>query len=153
MSITKSTGRTPNLDKLNPIQLIRMLFSQSLITLNKLNPIQLIRILLSQSLITPDKLNPIQLIRIFLSQRANYSDDEKLEIVKKLMQMESAHSGGNENLAIPDKKPKIRDEDIAKMLKIGSRSLYTWKRKFQPHQLHSNSVDGLSVEDNAEANV
>uniref|UniRef100_A0A914HRX2 Uncharacterized protein n=1 Tax=Globodera rostochiensis TaxID=31243 RepID=A0A914HRX2_GLORO len=31
--------------------------------------------------------------------RTIYSDDEKLQIVKKLMQMESAHSGGNENLA------------------------------------------------------
>ncbi|KAI3418446.1 hypothetical protein GPALN_009772 [Globodera pallida] len=68
MSITKSTGRTPKLDKLNPIQLIRILLSQSLITLEKLNPIQLIRILLSQSLIILDKLNPIQLIRIILSQ-------------------------------------------------------------------------------------
>ncbi|KAI3421797.1 hypothetical protein GPALN_012341 [Globodera pallida] len=43
MSIIKSTGRTPRLDKLNPIQLI---------SLDKLNPIQLIRILISQSLIT-----------------------------------------------------------------------------------------------------
>ncbi|KAI3416574.1 hypothetical protein GPALN_006113 [Globodera pallida] len=33
MSITKSTDRTPNLDKLNPIQLIKILISQSLITL------------------------------------------------------------------------------------------------------------------------
>uniref|UniRef100_A0A914H9G9 Uncharacterized protein n=1 Tax=Globodera rostochiensis TaxID=31243 RepID=A0A914H9G9_GLORO len=51
MSITKSTGRTPKLHKLNPIQLI---------SLDKLNPIQLISL---------DKLNPIQLIRIFLSQK------------------------------------------------------------------------------------
>ncbi|KAI3418422.1 hypothetical protein GPALN_009744 [Globodera pallida] len=43
MSITKSTGRTPNLDKLNPIQLIRILLSPSLITLYDLNQIQLIR--------------------------------------------------------------------------------------------------------------
>uniref|UniRef100_A0A914HPS3 Uncharacterized protein n=1 Tax=Globodera rostochiensis TaxID=31243 RepID=A0A914HPS3_GLORO len=57
MPFTKSTGRTPKLDKLNPIQLIN---------LDKLNPIQLIRILLSQSLITLDKLNPIQVIRILL---------------------------------------------------------------------------------------
>uniref|UniRef100_A0A183CI47 Uncharacterized protein n=1 Tax=Globodera pallida TaxID=36090 RepID=A0A183CI47_GLOPA len=68
MSSTKSTGRTPKLDKLNPIQLIRILLSQSLITMDKLNSIQLIRILLSQSLITMDKLNAIQLIRILLSQ-------------------------------------------------------------------------------------
>ncbi|KAI3410440.1 hypothetical protein GPALN_004542 [Globodera pallida] len=33
MSITKSTGRTPKLDNLNPIQLIRILLSQCLITL------------------------------------------------------------------------------------------------------------------------
>ncbi|KAI3408406.1 hypothetical protein GPALN_010331 [Globodera pallida] len=80
MSITKSTGRTPKLDKLNQIQLIRILLSQSLITLE--NPIQLIRILLlSQSLITLDKLNPIQLIRILRSQslitlRTKGNDDE-----------------------------------------------------------------------------
>ncbi|KAI3419147.1 hypothetical protein GPALN_006908 [Globodera pallida] len=67
MSITKSTGRTPKLDKLNPIQLIRIFISQNLITLDKLNPIQLIRILLSQSLITLDILNSIQLIRILFS--------------------------------------------------------------------------------------
>uniref|UniRef100_A0A914HUP6 Uncharacterized protein n=1 Tax=Globodera rostochiensis TaxID=31243 RepID=A0A914HUP6_GLORO len=30
MSITKSTGRTPNSDKMNPIQLIRILLSQRL---------------------------------------------------------------------------------------------------------------------------
>ncbi|KAI3418470.1 hypothetical protein GPALN_009798 [Globodera pallida] len=47
MSITKSTGRTPKLDKLNPIQLIRIRLSQSLINLDKLKPIQLIRIILS----------------------------------------------------------------------------------------------------------
>uniref|UniRef100_A0A914HS31 Uncharacterized protein n=1 Tax=Globodera rostochiensis TaxID=31243 RepID=A0A914HS31_GLORO len=61
MSITKSTGRTPKLDKMNPIQLISLdkLNPIQLISLDKLNPIQLISL---------DKLNPIQLIRILLSQ-------------------------------------------------------------------------------------
>uniref|UniRef100_A0A914HS55 Uncharacterized protein n=1 Tax=Globodera rostochiensis TaxID=31243 RepID=A0A914HS55_GLORO len=59
--MNKSTGRTPNLDKLNPIQVIR---------LDKLNPIQVIRLdkLNTIQLISLDKLNTIQLIRILLSQ-------------------------------------------------------------------------------------
>uniref|UniRef100_A0A914HPL2 Uncharacterized protein n=1 Tax=Globodera rostochiensis TaxID=31243 RepID=A0A914HPL2_GLORO len=48
---------------------------------------------------------------------------------------------------IKGKNPKIRDEDIAKILKIGTRTLYTWKKQFHP-----NSIDGLSVEENAAAN-
>uniref|UniRef100_A0A914HNK0 Uncharacterized protein n=1 Tax=Globodera rostochiensis TaxID=31243 RepID=A0A914HNK0_GLORO len=81
MPITKSTGRTPKLDKLNPIQLIRILLSQSLITLDKLNPIQLISLdklnpiqLISLDKLNPiqlislDKLNPMQLIRIILAE-------------------------------------------------------------------------------------
>uniref|UniRef100_A0A914HR64 Uncharacterized protein n=1 Tax=Globodera rostochiensis TaxID=31243 RepID=A0A914HR64_GLORO len=47
---------------------------------------------------------------------------------------------------IKDKNSKIRDEEIAKMLKIGSATLYRWKKQFHP-----NSVD--SVEENAAANV
>uniref|UniRef100_A0A914HRI6 Uncharacterized protein n=1 Tax=Globodera rostochiensis TaxID=31243 RepID=A0A914HRI6_GLORO len=61
MSITKSTDRTPKLDKLNPIQLISLdkLNPIQLISLDKLDPIQLTSL---------DKLNPIQLIRILLSK-------------------------------------------------------------------------------------
>uniref|UniRef100_A0A914HPZ3 Uncharacterized protein n=1 Tax=Globodera rostochiensis TaxID=31243 RepID=A0A914HPZ3_GLORO len=81
MLFTKSTDRTPKLDKLNPIQLISLdklnpiqlisldkLNLIQLISLDKSNPIQLIRMLLSQSLITMDKMNQIQLIKILLSQ-------------------------------------------------------------------------------------
>ncbi|KAI3408400.1 hypothetical protein GPALN_010325 [Globodera pallida] len=132
----------------------------------------------------------------FLEKRTNYSDDEKLEIVEKLMQMESAHSGELDKTVakqlglnfttiyawkrelsqtkpqhkhshneqkelmkryydIKDKNPKFRDEDIAKMLKIGRRTLYTWKKQFKRQQFHQNSVDGHehSVEENAAANV
>uniref|UniRef100_A0A914H0Y9 Transposase n=1 Tax=Globodera rostochiensis TaxID=31243 RepID=A0A914H0Y9_GLORO len=55
---------------------------------------------------------------------------------------------------IKDKNPKkISDEGIAKMLKIGSATLIRWKRQFKRQQLHPNSVDGQSVEENAAANV
>uniref|UniRef100_A0A914HP78 Transposase n=1 Tax=Globodera rostochiensis TaxID=31243 RepID=A0A914HP78_GLORO len=50
--------------------------------------------------------------------------------------------------AIKDQNPKIRDEDIAKMLKIGRHTLCNWKKQFNP-----NSVDGHSVEENSGSNV
>ncbi|KAI3411791.1 hypothetical protein GPALN_001856, partial [Globodera pallida] len=49
------------------------------------------------------------------------------------------------------KNPEFRDEDIAKMLKIGRDTLRRWKKQFNQQQLHPNSVD--SVEENAVANV
>uniref|UniRef100_A0A914HU24 Transposase n=1 Tax=Globodera rostochiensis TaxID=31243 RepID=A0A914HU24_GLORO len=49
--------------------------------------------------------------------------------------------------------PKISDEYIVKRLKIGSRTLRSWKKKFERQQMHPNSVDGHSVEVNAAANV
>uniref|UniRef100_A0A914HS10 Uncharacterized protein n=1 Tax=Globodera rostochiensis TaxID=31243 RepID=A0A914HS10_GLORO len=52
---------------------------------------------------------------------------------------------------IKDKNPKISDEEIAKMLKIGRDTLRRWKKQFKRQQLHPNSVD--SVEVNAAANV
>uniref|UniRef100_A0A914H1M5 Transposase n=1 Tax=Globodera rostochiensis TaxID=31243 RepID=A0A914H1M5_GLORO len=54
---------------------------------------------------------------------------------------------------IKGKIPKISDEDIAKMLKIGASTLVNWKKQFKQHQLHLNSVDGHSVEENAGSNV
>uniref|UniRef100_A0A914HNY9 Uncharacterized protein n=1 Tax=Globodera rostochiensis TaxID=31243 RepID=A0A914HNY9_GLORO len=42
---------------------------------------------------------------------------------------------------IKDKNPKIRDEEIAKMLKIGISTLYRWKKQFKHQQFHPNSVD------------
>uniref|UniRef100_A0A914HS83 Transposase n=1 Tax=Globodera rostochiensis TaxID=31243 RepID=A0A914HS83_GLORO len=49
---------------------------------------------------------------------------------------------------IKDQTPKIRDGDIAKMLKIGRDALYRWKRQFKRHHFHPNSVNGYSVEEN-----
>uniref|UniRef100_A0A914HT02 Uncharacterized protein n=1 Tax=Globodera rostochiensis TaxID=31243 RepID=A0A914HT02_GLORO len=54
---------------------------------------------------------------------------------------------------IKGKKAKMSDEDITKMLKIGRRTLYNWKKQFKRQQLQPNSVDGHSVEENAAANV
>uniref|UniRef100_A0A914HT20 Uncharacterized protein n=1 Tax=Globodera rostochiensis TaxID=31243 RepID=A0A914HT20_GLORO len=54
---------------------------------------------------------------------------------------------------IKDKNSKISDEKIAKMLKIGTRTLAYWKKQFKRQQFHPNSVDGHSVEENAAANV
>uniref|UniRef100_A0A914HQ85 Transposase n=1 Tax=Globodera rostochiensis TaxID=31243 RepID=A0A914HQ85_GLORO len=48
---------------------------------------------------------------------------------------------------IKDQTPKIRDEAIAKMLKIGSATLKGWKSQFKRQQLHPNSVDGHFVEE------
>uniref|UniRef100_A0A914HQA0 Helix-turn-helix domain-containing protein n=1 Tax=Globodera rostochiensis TaxID=31243 RepID=A0A914HQA0_GLORO len=48
---------------------------------------------------------------------------------------------------IKDKKYKINDADIAKMLKIGTRTLYKWKKQFNRQQLDPTSVDGHSVEE------
>uniref|UniRef100_A0A914HT74 Transposase n=1 Tax=Globodera rostochiensis TaxID=31243 RepID=A0A914HT74_GLORO len=54
---------------------------------------------------------------------------------------------------IKNTNPKISNENIAKMLKIGTNTLYTWKRGFKRQQMHPNSVDGHSVEENAAANT
>uniref|UniRef100_A0A914HQM5 Uncharacterized protein n=1 Tax=Globodera rostochiensis TaxID=31243 RepID=A0A914HQM5_GLORO len=64
-----------------------------------------------------------------------YSDSEQLKLMKCYYE-------------IKDQNPKISDQDITKMLKIGIRTLYAWKKQFHP-----NSVDGHSVEVNAAANV
>uniref|UniRef100_A0A914HP64 Uncharacterized protein n=1 Tax=Globodera rostochiensis TaxID=31243 RepID=A0A914HP64_GLORO len=54
---------------------------------------------------------------------------------------------------IKNQNHKITDENIAKMLKIGTTTLYKWKKQFEQQHLHQNSVDGHSVEENAAANV
>uniref|UniRef100_A0A914HQ17 Transposase n=1 Tax=Globodera rostochiensis TaxID=31243 RepID=A0A914HQ17_GLORO len=69
-----------------------------------------------------------------------HSDSEQKELMKCYYE-------------IKDKNPKISDENIAKMLKIGGRTLVRWKKQFIRQQLHPNSVDGHSVEENAAANV
>uniref|UniRef100_A0A914HNZ4 Transposase n=1 Tax=Globodera rostochiensis TaxID=31243 RepID=A0A914HNZ4_GLORO len=69
-----------------------------------------------------------------------YSHSEQKELMKSYYE-------------IKDKNPKIRDEDIAKRLKIGSRTLRKWKSQFKQQQFHPNSFDGHSVEENAAANV
>uniref|UniRef100_A0A914IHK0 Transposase n=1 Tax=Globodera rostochiensis TaxID=31243 RepID=A0A914IHK0_GLORO len=54
---------------------------------------------------------------------------------------------------IKGKNPKINDKEIVKLLKIGTRTLYVWKRQFKRQQFNPNSVVGHSVEENAAANV
>uniref|UniRef100_A0A914I0I3 Transposase n=1 Tax=Globodera rostochiensis TaxID=31243 RepID=A0A914I0I3_GLORO len=54
---------------------------------------------------------------------------------------------------IKDQNPKMSDADIAKMFRIGSRTLVNWKRQFKRQQFHPNSVDENSVEENAAANA
>uniref|UniRef100_A0A914H2E8 Uncharacterized protein n=1 Tax=Globodera rostochiensis TaxID=31243 RepID=A0A914H2E8_GLORO len=53
----------------------------------------------------------------------------------------------NRYYEIKDKTPKLRDEEIAKMLKIGSATLIRWKRQFKRQQFYPNVVDELFVED------
>uniref|UniRef100_A0A914HSL0 Transposase n=1 Tax=Globodera rostochiensis TaxID=31243 RepID=A0A914HSL0_GLORO len=66
-----------------------------------------------------------------------HSDSEQKKLIKRYY-------------VIKDKHPKISDEDIAKMLKIGGSTLYRWKKQFKRQQLHPNSFDSV---DNAAANV
>uniref|UniRef100_A0A914HNH6 Peptidase A2 domain-containing protein n=1 Tax=Globodera rostochiensis TaxID=31243 RepID=A0A914HNH6_GLORO len=169
MSITKSTGRTPKLDKLNPIQLIRILFSQSLITLDKLNPIQLIRVLLSQKKFDQMKAelkrdgfkNSQNQIDKTVAKELGLSFTTIYNWKRELGQPEPnkyRHSKQKELMKryyeIKDQNPKISDEKIAKMLKIVRSTLVRWKKYFKRQQFHPNSVDGHSVEENsAGANV
>uniref|UniRef100_A0A914HP95 Transposase n=1 Tax=Globodera rostochiensis TaxID=31243 RepID=A0A914HP95_GLORO len=167
MPITKSTGRTPKLDKLNPIQLI---------SLDKLDPIQLIRIFLSQSLITlimlkmsEDKFDQMKAELTRAGFKNSYHQEIDETVAKELgvtfrtiytwkkefgqtKQHKHSHSEQMELMKryykIKGKKTKISDEEIAKMLKIRGSTLYRWKKQFHP-----NSVDGHSVEVNAAANV
>uniref|UniRef100_A0A914HNN8 Transposase n=1 Tax=Globodera rostochiensis TaxID=31243 RepID=A0A914HNN8_GLORO len=218
MSITKSTGRTPKLDKLNPIQLI---------SLDKLNPIQLIRMLLfSQSLINQkgkysakernqieDKIaKHLKVSRkkinkwkkeFGLCRKVFYEQEERKHLVEKFDQMKAElrragfknsypnqidetvskelglsfmtiyrwkrklgqstpqhkHSDSEQKelmklyYAIKGQNPKTSDEKITKKLNINRATLVRWKRQFKQQQLHPNSVDGHSVDENAVANV
>uniref|UniRef100_A0A914HQ91 Uncharacterized protein n=1 Tax=Globodera rostochiensis TaxID=31243 RepID=A0A914HQ91_GLORO len=47
-----------------------------------------------------------------------YSDSEQIELMKRYYELK-------------DQNPKIRDEDIAKMLKIGKVTLFRWKKQFK----------------------
>uniref|UniRef100_A0A914H0K0 Transposase n=1 Tax=Globodera rostochiensis TaxID=31243 RepID=A0A914H0K0_GLORO len=57
-----------------------------------------------------------------------HSHSEQKELMKRYYQ-------------IKDQNPKIRDEDIAKTLKIGGTTLFRWKKQLRQH-LDQNSVDG-----------
>uniref|UniRef100_A0A914HNG9 Transposase n=1 Tax=Globodera rostochiensis TaxID=31243 RepID=A0A914HNG9_GLORO len=69
-----------------------------------------------------------------------YSHNEQKELMKRYYE-------------IKDKNPKISDQNIAKMLKINVCTLIRWKKQFKRQQMHPNSVDGHSVQENAAANV
>uniref|UniRef100_A0A914HRZ3 Transposase n=1 Tax=Globodera rostochiensis TaxID=31243 RepID=A0A914HRZ3_GLORO len=69
-----------------------------------------------------------------------YSDSEQKELMKRYYQ-------------IKDKNRKISDVDIAKMLKIGSATLFRWKKQFKRQQFHQNSVAGHLVEEKDGSNV
>uniref|UniRef100_A0A914HRJ3 Uncharacterized protein n=1 Tax=Globodera rostochiensis TaxID=31243 RepID=A0A914HRJ3_GLORO len=170
MSITKSTGRTPKLDKLKPVQLIKLdkLNPIQLITLDKLNPIQLITLdkLNPIQLITLDKLNPIQLITLDKLNPIQLITLDKLNPIQLIRILLS------------------QNKTVAKELGLSLTTIYRWKRKLgqtKPQHKHSdseqkelmkryyeikdqnpkmsvgdiakNSVDGNSVEENATANV
>uniref|UniRef100_A0A914H7T9 Transposase n=1 Tax=Globodera rostochiensis TaxID=31243 RepID=A0A914H7T9_GLORO len=64
-----------------------------------------------------------------------YSHSEQKELMKRYYE-------------IKNNKPKMSVKDITKMLKIGTRTLYKWKK-----QIYQNSVDGHSGEANAGSNV
>uniref|UniRef100_A0A914HPY9 Uncharacterized protein n=1 Tax=Globodera rostochiensis TaxID=31243 RepID=A0A914HPY9_GLORO len=68
-----------------------------------------------------------------------YSHSEQKELMKRYYE-------------IKDQSPKISDEDIAKMLKIGTSTLLRWKKQFKQH-FHPNFVNGHSGEENAAVNV
>uniref|UniRef100_A0A914H822 Uncharacterized protein n=1 Tax=Globodera rostochiensis TaxID=31243 RepID=A0A914H822_GLORO len=70
----------------------------------------------------------------------NHSRSEQKELMKRYYEIKA-------------KTPKIRDGGIAKMLKICRATLCNWKKQFDRQQMHPNSVDGQSVEENAVANV
>uniref|UniRef100_A0A914HBI2 Uncharacterized protein n=1 Tax=Globodera rostochiensis TaxID=31243 RepID=A0A914HBI2_GLORO len=69
-----------------------------------------------------------------------HSHSEQKELMKRYYEIKA-------------KNPKIRDENIAKMLKICRATLCNWKKQFDRQQMHSKAVDGQSVEENAVANV
>uniref|UniRef100_A0A914H9P2 Uncharacterized protein n=1 Tax=Globodera rostochiensis TaxID=31243 RepID=A0A914H9P2_GLORO len=66
------------------------------------------------------------------TKQNRYTHSEQKELIKRYYE-------------IKGKTPKINDADIAKMLKIGTRTLVYWKKQFKQKQLHPNSVDGHSV--------
>uniref|UniRef100_A0A914H7Y7 Transposase n=1 Tax=Globodera rostochiensis TaxID=31243 RepID=A0A914H7Y7_GLORO len=69
-----------------------------------------------------------------------YAQSEQKELMKQYYE-------------IKDQNPKISDENIAKMFKIGTSTLFRWKRQFKRQQFHPIFVGGHSVEENAAANV
>uniref|UniRef100_A0A914HRR1 Uncharacterized protein n=1 Tax=Globodera rostochiensis TaxID=31243 RepID=A0A914HRR1_GLORO len=69
-----------------------------------------------------------------------YPHNEQKELMKRYYEIKGKNS-------------KIRDEDIAKILKIGRTTLRRWQSQFKREQFYQNSVDGHFVEENAAANV
>uniref|UniRef100_A0A914H9J2 Transposase n=1 Tax=Globodera rostochiensis TaxID=31243 RepID=A0A914H9J2_GLORO len=66
-----------------------------------------------------------------------HSHSEQKELMKRYYEIKCKNS-------------KIRDENIAKMFKIARATLNRWKRQFKRQKFHPNSVDGHSVEENAQ---
>uniref|UniRef100_A0A914HP19 Transposase n=1 Tax=Globodera rostochiensis TaxID=31243 RepID=A0A914HP19_GLORO len=150
MSITKSTDRTPKLDKLNPIQVIRIHLSQKKFDQKKA---ELTRAGFKNSY--SNQIDETVAKELGTTYRTIYT--WKSELGQSKPQPKHSHSEQKKLMKryyeIKDKKPKICDEDIAKRLKIGRRTLSNWKKQFKQQQFHPNSVDGHSVEQNAAANV
>uniref|UniRef100_A0A914HR41 Transposase n=1 Tax=Globodera rostochiensis TaxID=31243 RepID=A0A914HR41_GLORO len=121
MSITKSTDRTPKLDKLNQIQLISLdkLNQIQLISLDKLNPIQLISL---------DKLNQIQLIRILLSQSLSTLLMPKMA-KNFLLKMCKNMKAELKRAGFKNSYPTQLNETVAKELGLSDRTIYNWKQK------------------------
>uniref|UniRef100_A0A914H3Z7 Transposase n=1 Tax=Globodera rostochiensis TaxID=31243 RepID=A0A914H3Z7_GLORO len=84
-----------------------------------------------------------------IGRRTLHSVEEKLG--QTTLKHKHSHSEQKELMnryyEIKDKTPKLRDEEIAKMLKIGSATLIRWKRQFKRQKFYPNVVDELFVED------
>uniref|UniRef100_A0A914HPJ3 Uncharacterized protein n=1 Tax=Globodera rostochiensis TaxID=31243 RepID=A0A914HPJ3_GLORO len=124
----------PNSTDQNP-PLTEILLSQSLITLDKLNPIQLIRILLTQNETVAKELG-LSFKTIYNWKRKlgqtepkpKYANSKQMELMKLYYE-------------IKDQTPKISDENIAKRLSISRFTLYKWKKQFKPNSVDGHSVE------------
>uniref|UniRef100_A0A914I2Z5 Transposase n=1 Tax=Globodera rostochiensis TaxID=31243 RepID=A0A914I2Z5_GLORO len=61
---------------------------------------------------------------------SKYKNDEKMKVVQRYHQIKGAN-------------PRLRDIDIAKMLHIGARTLYSWRHQFEDKGVQMQGSDSF----------
>uniref|UniRef100_A0A914HLY1 Uncharacterized protein n=1 Tax=Globodera rostochiensis TaxID=31243 RepID=A0A914HLY1_GLORO len=153
MPFTKSIGRTPKLDKLNPIQLIRILLSRSRITLIMPKMVnKLLQMKKQKGKYSTKEWNQIEdkiAIHLKVNRKKKYKwknefgqslrnpKNERKNLVEKFDQRKAELK----RAGFKNSYPKQINEIVAKELGITDRTISNWKREFSQtaQNKHSHS--------------